>query len=256
MRYRLYLLTVIVFALFWLAPHCDGHEEGTPEPDSACVNVPVVPGSPRYTCGGPGAAPPPNWPPYEGGNYILHLPPLTAAVQLTPSVRNWSSGWAPHYNNAIGWWNSRFNVPIFADVQTTSDARVWVLRPGSEDENQVNIFVAGQGYQFEQGVICTPSGPGAWASTNTAQPVFINGHWHRAYEKICLWGNPNPVAPNTLNNQSPGWHYWWLTLVHELGHVLSLNENHLEPACVMRSGLAMLHPCYWERDWVSAHHGR
>ena len=50
-----------------------------------------------------------------------------------------------------------------------------------------------------------------------------------------------------------GYHYWWLTLTHELGHILSLEDDQ-SPTCVMRDGLAMLHPCANEVNWVNDHY--
>jgi hypothetical protein len=71
-------------------------------------------------------------------------------------------------------------------------------------------------------------------------------------QKVCLWGSPTPVAPNSSNDDQ--WHYWWLTLTHEFGHALSL--PHRQPQqCVMLDGLDMEHPCAAEANWVNQHYG-
>lgn len=187
--------------------------------------------------------------PRPDGSYIPHyVSNFRTPVQLTNSARSWNANWVTHYNNARGWWDSTLRRSVWYDSPPGSPSRVWIVRPGSSDEDIINYSLALQGIYFDPYQRCNddPNLPKVWASMHSAEWVWDHGHWHRGWQKICLrW------APNSNNPQ--GWHYWWLTLLHELGHVLSLDDD--PNGCLMKSGYQMVYPCQHEVDFVNNHYG-
>jgi hypothetical protein len=177
-------------------------------------------------------------------------------VILGDSVRSWDADWIQHYYYAVGFWNDNLRYAVYHDVGSPFLARVWVVRPNSDEEGIANEVAANAGSVFEPGPNCTTEDPDAWATVNFAKYVADYGHEHMAFQKVCVWGGSVPKATKGFNNQPwPGpWHYWWLTMVHELGHVLSLPHK-LSGQCVMRDGGQMLFPCDSEWNWVNHHYG-
>jgi hypothetical protein len=125
---------------------------------------------------------------------------------------------------------------------------VWIVRPGSSDEDVINYSLALQGIYFDPYRRCNDSRTlgSNWAQMHSAEWVWWNNHWHRGWQKICL-----RYAPDFYNSQNC--HYWWLTLTHELGHVLSLDDD--PNGCLMKSGSSMRYPCQHEIDFVNGHYG-
>jgi hypothetical protein len=139
---------------------------------------------------------------------------------------------------------------VWYDSLPGNSARVWVVRPGSSDEDVINYSLALQGIYFDPYQRCndSPTLGSNWAEVHSAEWVWWSNHWHRAWQKSCL-----RYAPDTYNGQVPAWHYWWLTITHEPGHVLSLDDD--PNGCLMNDGYSMLYPCQDEIDFVDNHYG-
>jgi hypothetical protein len=259
MRRIAYVGGLVVAALAAIASHECGHNP----PGGGCVYLPGYQGGDHYCSGfgGHGDLPfdVPNWPVMGYGAAAPHQPPNNViGVHLTDSVRDWHPTWAQHYNNAIGEWNDHTTYSVFHSVSSIFEATLWVVRPGTPDESQVNAIAADIGMPFDANQSTCTGGSGAWATLNFGGAVTVAGHVHRQVHKVCMWGSPNPVAPNGFNGEAcgpgcPGYHYWWLTLMHEFGHALSL-EHEIAGQCVMLSGYAMRRPCAPEFNWVNHHY--
>ena len=126
-------------------------------------------------------------------------------------------------------------------------AEVAVLPSNSWDESNWNSLKASYGYTPVYDCWFADKG-NTWGSVAPYNPQS-GGHWN--VHKVCIW--PSRV-PN-YNNPS-GWHYYQLTIQHELGHVLSLGDDTDGDACLMRDGYAMTIPCSSELNYVRGHYNR
>lgn len=213
--------------------------------------------------GGNPPNPPPSWAPRNDGNSLPHSPILAISVSLMPSVRNWDPAWLMQYENAFGYWNEYLSRLTFVNIEPGGiNPVVWIVREGSDDDAFVNRVVSeAGGGSFGVDVNCAPH-RNAWATMYSAKWDTSAGHDHRTFQKICLWQHETAPGSGVFIPNAPketdagGWHRWWLTLTHELGHVLSLDDGLSNPSpCVMRSGYSMLFPCFEEQYWVQSHYG-
>jgi hypothetical protein len=118
-----------------------------------------------------------------------------------------------------------------------------------------NAQVVGAGFVFNEPVC--PNESDQWSHVSFAKPVTVDGHLHFDIQKICVEGNDGgPYAPNEGDAEPAGYNFRYLTLLHEMGHVLSLPDLYSDPnACLMHSGFDMRYPCQTEVEFVATHYG-
>jgi hypothetical protein len=80
-------------------------------------------------------------------------------------------------------------------------------------------------------------------------------HWHSLDQKICIWPSRiGSVCGGRLALNGQGLRYQYLTLEHELAHILNLGDATDSHSALMRSGCAMLELIAAERDTIKAHY--
>jgi hypothetical protein len=160
------------------------------------------------------------------------------------------------YNNARGHLvdvtNGYVASPIFVDnlPGNPQEPDVWIVEAGSSDESILNwsyLFTA-----------CSSNT--AWGQVHAVSIVGSNPHHHTLKQKICIWPSrigscPPPTnCGGRLGVNSQGYRWQYLTLQHEMGHVLNLNHETDGHNALMRSGGSMLELNNAERDAIRGHY--
>ena len=183
-------------------------------------------------------------------------------VQLNPGWRQTikplgqeieGSAWWEHYNNAQGSWNDPIGDDPFLPVGPESGAAIHVVAAGSIDEAILDSIKAdSEGYFAYDTCNGAAAGQYWWG---TPVPYTGNGDplgGHYTNYKVCIWTSR---VPDDVNGQ--GWHYRWLTIKHELGHIFSLGDDvDGSDNCLMLDGYGMLEICTSELNYVREHYNR
>lgn len=167
-------------------------------------------------------------------------------VQLTNSLRNYQN-MVTDYHNARGHLNLETQCctvgsPPYVDIVPGDplEAEVWIVEAGTFDENLLNLS-----YGFPA---CSSST--AWGKVYAVQLWGSPGHYHTIKQKICIW--PSRFSRTQTNPQ--GYRYQYLTLQHELAHVLHLAHPTDSHGALMKDGLSMQELNTYERDGIRNHY--
>jgi hypothetical protein len=188
---------------------------------------------------------------FPGHSWIPHVAGWQSGVQAWGTLA--SSGWIGHFNNAVGSWNDEIgDDPFWWDPAGDASVQVTVLESGSFDESNLDSL-KWQWDGHEALYSCSSGDDGTWWGTVAPyQPGGADDYpGHYAHYKVCIW--PGRV-PNQVNFEN--WHYRWLTIKHELGHVLALGDDEDGDGCLMLQGWSMQGICWWELDFVRGHYNR
>lgn len=186
---------------------------------------------------------------YEDAYSSIFPHARSTRVQLMNSLRGYSY-MVTDYNNARGHLTDvtrgyTAGNPVFIDnlPGDPQEPDVWIVETGSSDENVLNFF-----YGFPP---CSSSI--AWGQVYAVTFYGSPPHVHTVKQKVCIWpsriGNGNRLG---VNGQGYRWQY--LTLEHELGHVLNLAHPTDSHSALMRDGLGMLELNTYERDGIRQHY--
>lgn len=172
-------------------------------------------------------------------------------------MRDWDPAFLTHYDNARETWSDILDRLVFQDLPVGSPTlpAVLVVRSGSVDESKFDDAVGTAGFMFTEREC--PNEPDQWSHVSFAESVTVDGHLHFNIQKICVEGDGNgPYAPNQGDAEPAHYNFRYLTLLHEMGHVLSLPDLYGDAnACLMHSGFDMRYPCATEVEFVATHYG-
>ncbi len=156
------------------------------------------------------------------------------------------------YDNARGHLNDETDGGVAANPPFTA------VPPGQTPTPDTFIVLAGSG---EEAVInsaigfanCTSST--AWGKVYKQNNYGGGTHWHSLDQKICIWPSRiGSVCGGRLALNGQGLRYQYLTLEHELAHILNLGDATDSHSALKRSGCAMLELIAAERDTIKAHY--
>lgn len=161
----------------------------------------------------------------------------TTRIQIMGSLQNWSF-MTTDYNNARGHLSQELDGhlagnPVWQTIPLggSPEPDVWVVEAGSTDEAVLNWSDA-----FPA---CSSST--AWGQVRAIIPYGNGSHWHSVRQKICIW--PSRIGTNCggrLGTNSQGLRWQYLTLEHEMAHVLTLADHTTtDHNALMRSGCGM-----------------
>jgi hypothetical protein len=153
------------------------------------------------------------------------------------------TGWNTPYNNAISSWNATFtSFNPFNAVGQQSSALIHIVEADSSDEHILDALKSAWEGRTSQGTCVQYGQPTDWAIVLVYYGNDIYPHY--GDHKICVW--PGRIAQG----------YNYLTIKHELGHVLGFGDDTDGDACLFKSGTSMVEVCSSEINWIKAHIGR
>jgi len=178
----------------------------------------------------------------------------TLYVQLMNSLRGYSF-MVTDYDNARQSLNIATDSgvvanPPFTDVLpgNTPTPRVLIVMVGSAEETYINNVVG----------FPACSSATAWGQVQAINPSGSSPHVHSSDQKICIWptriGGCSTCRLDTNSEVPISYRYQYLTLKHELGHILNLAHPTDTHNALMRDGTGMLEVNTTESDAIKAHY--
>jgi len=194
--------------------------------------------------GHPAAATVEGW--HPGSSWLPHAG-WTSQAKAVGNVTG--ARWSGPLTDAISSWNGTFtSFDPFVQVGQQSGALIHVVEAGSVDEGVLDWLKpnweghSSQGTCAELAVMANT--PYAWAAVG----IYFGDEIYPHYSdyKVCIW--PDRVIAGA------NWEY--LTIKHELGHILGFGDDSDGDACLFRSGTSMTEVCFTEVNWIKGHLGR
>jgi hypothetical protein len=198
-------------------------------------------------------------------SWIQHVAGWSSSVRALGVIEGSDDygNWFTHYSNAVGSWNSPFLDDPLHQEGDGEFALIHVVVGGSGDEAFLDFVESGNGNTPVFGTCDDARGGAIW--WGAVIPYAGNGNPlgdSYAEYKVCIWPtiindkvmllDPQPDYYNTQ-----GYHYRYLVIKHELGHILSLGDDADGISnCLMRSGIEMLDLCPGETNYVKDHYAR
>lgn len=172
----------------------------------------------------------------------------TVYVQLMNSLRGYTN-MVTDYNNARGHLNDLTDsgmqaTPPYTDVLPgAGSADVYIVLAGSSEESVIDGAIG----------FMPCSSATAWGTVRAANAYGSGSESHTLDQKICLW--PSRFSQTLTNGGNPNVRYQYLTLQHEMSHVLNLADSYGHShAALMRNGLDMREINTAEKDAIRIHY--
>jgi hypothetical protein len=186
---------------------------------------------------------------WSGESWVPHVQYWSIQVKPIGVIAGSTNNWSSHYSASISAWNAQFVNDPFIAVSSGSPALIHVLQAGSFDEALLDAWMEDDGFEVQNTCNGAYDESWNWGGILIYFGDDLDGDY--GHHKVCIF------TANIPNASSGGIHYRQLTIMHELGHGLSLGDDADGSSnCLMRSGWSMQPICTGEVNHVKSHYVR